>query len=335
MTNASPPLDRLGRLPRLRATHHWADYVELLSLVNVDGRFSVDDLVERWKEQHDLESVDDSNGGEEDPVDAPGLEPGAPAAAVDDRRYQRARDVFAHLAYRAQRFEESYPFDLPEYGSELVRVDDLDQPQRLYVFLLLASSLRYVPKARRHSVTQPFELMAAEVMRLLMPPTSEVHVFGTAQPQDGRYSGTMWEKINTLASDLGETVILSEDAFAATDTGDLGLDVVAWVPLGDGAPSLPVWFVQATCEAEWKAKQHESGGNWHSYITTRAPRGNVLVVPYCFRSTDGSWFDAKWPTAAVLVDRQRLCWLFRNHGVASAAMPEQLIEEALQFREPV
>lgn len=340
MSGAQPPaLQKLGSLPRLTETHHWADYVELLCLVNIDGEFSPDDLVERWKGQDDLGeqfaeevSADDDEG----PLDAPSMTPGAPKAAFDDRRHRKAADVFEHLSYRAVTFGTAYPFDV-DTGTlkRLRRRADLDGPQLLYVFLLLASGLRYVPGRRRHQVTTPFERLVAEALRQWLPEDAEVHIFGTSADDAGRYTGTMWEKITRLASDLGETVLLTKEDFNVRDTGDLGLDIVAWFPLGDAQPGLPVWFAQATCEAEWKHKQHESGRSWQSYLKESAPRGNLLFIPFCFRDPTGRWFDPKWPTASVIIDRQRMVWLLRNASGPLAPVPYDFVNEALAYDEAV
>lgn len=333
--DALAPLRSLGRLPREGLTYHWADYVELLCLANIDGEFSPDDLIERWKGQDDVIPAEFAQG-EEEPTDAPVIEPGATKAVVDDHRHAKARDVFEHLGYRAGVFGADYPFEL--HGGQMKRLrrrEGLGVRQRLYVFLLLGSLLRYVPRKRHSEITTPFERLVAEVLQHWLPDGSEVHVFGTSADPDGRYTGTMWEKINRLGSDIGEMVLLKEDAFNAADTGDLGLDVVAWLPLGDAHAGLPVYFAQATCELRWKDKQHESGRNWESYLKQSAPRGNLLFIPYCFRKPTGDWFDAKWPTAAVIIDRQRLLWLVRNVDDPLDEVPYDLVEEALQYREAV
>lgn len=333
----APPLHKLGEVPRERFTHHWADYVELLCLANVDGEFSPDDLIERWKGQDDLGGVEFSSAIDDDgPTDAPQLEPGATKAAVDDHRHAKAGDVFEHLAYRAVAFGTDYPFELD--GGHLRRLHrrpSLTTRHHLYVFLLLGSLLRYIPKKRQNDITTPFERLVAEVLRHWLPEGAEVHIFGTSARPDGRYNGTLWNKIKRLGADIGEMVLLGEDAFNVGDSGDLGLDVVAWLPLGDINPGLPVFFAQATCELRWKDKQHESGLNWVGYLKQSAPRGNLLFIPYCFRNPTGEWFDSKWPTATIVVDRQRVLWLLRDIEDPLQEVPYDLINEALGFADAI
>jgi len=332
---APPPLHKLGRVPRESFTYHWADYVELLCLANIDGELSPDDLVERWKGQDDLVPVP-SEDPDDGPTNPPQLERGATKADVDDHRYAKASDVFEHLAYRVVTFGDDYPFELDD-GSlvRLRRRASITNRHELYVFLLLGSMLRYVPKKRHYDITNPFEKLVADVLRHWLPVDAEVHIFGTAGGQASRYSGTMWQKINLLGADLGEMVLLTEAAFNAGDTGDLGLDVVAWLPLGDRYPGLPVFFAQATCELRWKDKQHESGRNWESYLKQSAPRGNLLFIPHCFRDPAGEWFDSKWPTAAVIIDRQRVLWLLRDVTEQLDSVPYEFVREALAYSEAV
>lgn len=330
-TSEEPPLQQLSRLPREPFAYHWADYVELLCLANLDGEFSPDDLIERWKGQDDV-MVPFSDDPDDGPPNQPQLEPWASKAAVDDQRYTKARDVFGHLAYRIATFGADYPFDLDSgHLMRLHRRPNLTTRNHLYVFLLLGSLLRYVPRKRRSDITTPFERLVAEVLQRWFPADAEVHIFGTAAGAGGRYRGTMWQKINLLGSDLGEMVLLPETAFNAADSGDLGLDVVAWFPLGDNLLGLPVFFAQVTCEFRWKDKQHESGRNWQSYLKESAPRGNLLFIPYCFRDASGEWFDPKWPTSAVVVDRQRLLWLLRGEDEPLASVPYDLVREALAY----
>lgn len=330
----SDPIQGLGRPPKLSPTHHWADYGELVCLANLDHVFTADDLIERWSDQNDILARDPEEE-DSDVLNPPSTEPGEPKAALDDRKQRKAADVFEHYEYRATTFGDDYPFDLVPKSRCLVLKEPGSDRHRLYLFLLMASCLNYVPKTQRHRLTASFERLVAETLKHWLPSEAEVHIFGTAAGTEGRYLGTMWQKITKLGVDLGERLLLDEENFRPSDSGDLGLDVVAWLPLGDPHPGLPVWFAQATCQAKWKDKQHESGINWSNYLKESAPRGNLLFVPFCFRDPTGRWYDVKWPTAAVIVDRQRVLRLLKNHERPTLALPNDYMDEALAFREPV
>jgi hypothetical protein len=56
-----------------------------------------------------------------------------------------------------------------------------------------------------------------------LPETAEVHIFGTSGK---RYTGNLWQKIQRLAADLYETVIITEDKFSNKNVGDDGLDII-------------------------------------------------------------------------------------------------------------
>lgn len=264
------------------------------------------------------------------------LEPGALRPQIDDQRNRIIGDVFSHLTFRSIAFGADYPFTLMSGKvSRLCRREAMTDRHRLYIFLLLSSLLRYIPRGRQHVLTESFERLVAEVLREWLPDDAEVHLFGTTAGPGSRYTGPMWQKINQLALDLGERVLVDESDFSPHDSGDLGLDVVAWLPLGDSRAGLPVWFAQATCQSKWKGKQHESGINWDHYLNQSAPRGNLLFVPQCFRDATGQWYDAKWSIAAVIIDRQRTLYLLRGMDQLPAVVPRDFVNSALEVREAV
>lgn len=336
-------LVKLNMLPRNKGTHHMADYVELLTLTLLDGEFSPADLIERWDERQDLgerpPDLDDRLDDEEDgPIDQPSPDPGASKAAQNDRRTRIAADVFEHLAYRAGAFGDAYPFTVTTGTFRLLkRRAKLSEREKLYVFLLLASSISYIRSTSTSVLTRGFERLAVEVLRHWLPSGAEVHIFGTSasdESGDARYQGSLWRKVQKLADDIGEVVLLKETDFSPHDVGDLGLDAIAWLPVGDKEPGLPVWFAQATCQVDWKPKQHESGANWRRYLRESAPRGNLLFIPYCFRQPDGHWYDAKWPTASVVLDRARLLWLLKEVEGPLEPLPYDAVVAATEQREP-
>lgn len=321
-------------MPREPFTYHWADYAELMCLTDMDGQVSPDDLLERWKAGDDLTPTYTED--EDDPVEVPRLPAGATKASVDDFRSTRASDVFEHIKYRAKAFGDDYPFDLVSDAPDvLAKRAALTDRHKLYIFLLVGSLLRYVPIKRRGEITDAFERLTAATLQHWFPADAMVDLFGTTAPAGSRYAGTMREKIARLAKDIGEVSHLSDDDFHENDRGDLGLDVVARLDVGDNLAGLPVFFAQATCELRWKDKQHESGRNWSSYLQESAPRGNLLFVPYCFRDPTGKWFDVKWVTAAVLIDRQRILWLLRDVSQGIPELPYSLVDEAIAMKRAV
>ncbi|HSH62412.1 MAG TPA: hypothetical protein VK988_22735 [Acidimicrobiales bacterium] len=313
----------MDRLPAAKHRHHLADYVELLCLTNADLEFSSADLVDRLLERSDVGEDATEEGDEPEPGEAP--------AAREDRLRRIAEDTFTHLAYRQGVFGRGYPFRL-EGDNVLRRVSQVTRRRKLYVFLLLASSLRYVNRTPYQSqLEKSFERLATEALRRLLPSDAEVHPFGTAA-SGGRYRGRAWLRYERLAKDLRDHPLLEETNFPINSVGDLGLDSVAWLPSGDDIAPMMTFFAQSTCTVEWRGKQSESR-RWETYLHALAPRGNFLFVPFCFRLPNGQWYDLTWVYDGVVIDRLRLLWIFRGSAVDLEEVPYDLVDASLAQRE--
>lgn len=337
MTAPAPVLS-LTRVPSSSDLHHWADFAELLCLVNVDGVLGEQDLAERLRELGELQAdpgPDDPDGDLEPDDDTVPPEDVTPAA-VSDALAGKARDVFRHLEYRAGRFGVAYPLVVGE--TVVKRKARLNlAPQRLYVFLLLAASLRYVRKTDRAKLTRGMERLATELMRHWMPTHAEVHGFGTAAEGGSRYRGPLFQKLQKLAGDLRETVTAKEEDILAGDMGDAGLDTIAWLTMGDDPnPGYPLFMVQVTCIEQWRSKQSEVGPDrWSGYMTTQALPVRILCIPACPRSPTGFWQRKLWVEKTVLMDRLRIMRVLSRPELPKLALPEELLTEALRFREAV
>ena len=69
-----------------------------------------------------------------------------------------------------------------------------------------------------------------------LPSTAEVDIYGTSRSEvDSRFTGTQFERLNSLATTLRGKVLWESIDFHPRDRGDNGLDIVAWIPLGDEA----------------------------------------------------------------------------------------------------
>lgn len=308
--------------------HLWADYIELLCLANIDKAISRADVLDRLQEEADLdETLNDTSDG-------PSLQP----AAKSDRRAQQADDWFSQLQYRSSVFGQAYPFYLSDDERTLYRQPRMTKRRKLYIFFLLSSSLSRINKKRWNDLTSAFEFASAAALRKLLPNSGRTYVFGTNKlNRSGRYSGKVWDKIQKLAGDLGETVVCSEDDFDARNTGDQGLDVVGWVPFADDAEGRLIVFGQCTCTPDWAAKQHESSENaWSPIIHFTAPLNNMVFIPFCFRTSNGSWYNRVDIQRSILVDRLRLIFhLWDSNRSLDNKIPYAFVEAVLGYQEPV
>jgi hypothetical protein len=319
----------LDSLPK-GGLHRWADYAELVCLATADGVVSEADLVERLKERKDVgeaaeaDFLDDPD--EETAVDA---EASAPQA---DRRARQAADVFRHLVYRRQEFGPGYPFRFSVEGS-LRTQGSITQLRRLYLFLLLCSSLRFVQAKRRQRVTVAFERLSARIVGALLPEWGEAHIFGTASVAGERYRGTLFRRLSRLADDLRVQVAVKKTDIATG--GDLGCDVAAWLPMDDSVHGLISVIGQATCEGDWRRKQYDSSHEaWQTYLTSQYSHNNVVMIPFCYRDPTGGWYGPA-QVSSVLIDRVRIFTIAAHDRALSDHVPNEMVEEFLQYREPL
>ena len=328
---SSPRLLKVDNLPKSPKfdVHVWADFVELLCLVNIDKTTTRGDVLDRVRTlANDL--PEGINPDEDDLAVDEELGDLAPAE-VNDKWVEYAEEWFLHLLYRVFAFDERYPFTLANSLDALQLKENLTPDQKLYIFLLLCANLRYC-KGSMSALTQAFEQLSARAMKGYFSGNAEVHVFGTSAESGGRYSGSLFQKIQKLAEDLGETVLISEAALPRSDAGDGGLDIVGWVPLGDINSHRIVIFGQCACTSEWNVKQYSSTEKrWRQMMTIGAGANSVVFIPHCLRLTDGEWHRIG-DIASVMVDRQRFMFSLNDkaallereaaHAIVQTALAE-------------
>ena len=285
-----PVFQRLEQLPSRGhaglADHLTADYAELRVLASLGGEYSASDLVEDWKRFRDLtvagvptstpdrEPEEEPNDPEYDDDESQnGEEANSEVPDADDELVNSGLIVWENLAWRAEEFGEWYPYEvLDDDASRTLTLRELTPERRLYIFLLLASSLNHIANADRDELTRPFELMSAAVLSAHLPPHADVHIFGTSSRDGDRYRGNLSTKYQLLAEDLNCKLLVADDDRDPHNTGDGGLDIVAWVRLGDQMPEMPLWFVQCGCGKDWHDKQAAVS---ETYWSKRLKRGRT------------------------------------------------------------
>lgn len=354
-----PILMGLDAKPKATYSYLWCDFVELRCLTSVDHRFSRGDLEEMFSELaavmnftlEDEEEDEDADARAELAIEAQwgseqarqlleisaGQEPVSGPMPVDDQGATRSGKIFSDLAYRAQTFGGYYPFALSEDGRDL-SVREIDSAERqLYIQLLLSSSLRLVPQARRGELTEAFEATAHKIFQCLMPTGWEVHRFG-AKGASPLFSGHLFTKFKALADAIKEKLRVKRRHFHDNNYGDGGLDIVAWHPLGnDGRIAIPVAFAQCGCAAEeWSLKTLEgSPSKLGTVLTHQHPWATYYFMPQDLYETsvDGpDWQRRLSLTASIVIDRLRLIRLAAQYGIADACTDaEEQVFEAMSM----
>lgn len=258
-------------------THTVADFAELLCLLTIDRTLSRATLADYVKDVGEQKLTD---------------------TELDD--------AFGHFAWRVAAFGAVYPFTLDQHGNVVSAPEHLSQSQRLYVLLLLCANLPFLAGARRQALTDAFERASYCALRKLLPDSAVVRAFGKNETD---YVGTKVERLTQLAKDIGAKPVLSDNAYRAKDTGDGGIDVVAWVNLDSyELRNKPAALAQCACSRkQWKDKQHEiSSFQLGAQIVATHPWMEIVFIPHCFRDNTGSWAHDGLVARVVLVDRLRL-----------------------------
>ena len=295
----------LEKLPGSSHLHRWADWAELLCIF--DGSVSAPNLgseIERRQDSIHVEVDDDPEPG--NPPPEPLKTPFESQAEFNDAVTQRANDTFALLAARAQDFGDSYPFALDASGRRL-KLKPLRPDRAVYAFLLACSSFRYIAtKQLQTEYAARFEWLALQVFRAQLPLSAEAHIFGATPYPGSRYNSGLKERIKSLAKDIREEVLVDLDKNFPSDSGDNGLDLVAWQPMTDKAAGLSVAFGQCACTPQWVGKQHSSSrAAWNPVFRFTVAPVNYCFIPFDFRDTDGDWYMRVSVQESVVMDRRR------------------------------
>ncbi|WP_124640958.1 hypothetical protein [Aquitalea sp. FJL05] len=305
----------LDRTPSQNAVDIWADYVEMRCILHPDGYFTIDTTQEAEEE-----SADYSAGG--------GL---VPAQEIDSALSAKWGDLNRQLRRRQSLFGDQYPFESME-DVDGIQLKDGWEGCGWYLFQLLASSLQYIPNARRNDVTHAFELVSFLIFKSLHAIDAEVHGFWANG--GGRYAlPTLPDKLTRLARDIRATPIFDKwKDFRPNDRGDGGIDLVAWHGMHDLRDRVPVAIGQCGCSVtEWSSKPAEIGrekispllhipAEWHRYFFS----------PLCFTGGNkGKWCEGKEADIAgvVFVDRFRIVKRAESLGIQLPPLAEQLLTE--------
>jgi len=281
--------------PRDSDIHTLADFIELLCLVRTDRFCSRDDVVDYVTDQF-VDSGKDKRIGE---------------GELDD--------AFMQITWRIGAFGDQYPFSLVEHGRIISAHEELTVQQNLYAFLLLCANLPFVNERReRNELTDAFERASMQALRRLWPAKATIRKFGRGQTE---YAGTKWERLNALSRDIGGKAMLSEKTFRARDSGDGGIDLVAWLNLDDYEKlNIPSALGQCACSREdWSSKQYEiSVGRLGSHLFPTHPWMQLIFIPHSFRDNAGIWAVPGDIAQCIVMDRLRIL----NYLCADTDWPE-------------
>ena len=315
---ADPILTDLHKSPRHAYPFLWADYVELLALCSQDGRYSRANLEETDQEGSDLQR----DGDDEELAQKISQE------EQDDAVSQRWDDIRPRLVQRSKTYAY-WPFELK--GNVLYRRFEPNDPgHRLYAALLIAASYRLCHDRRAREVDAAFEEMTYLLMQNMLGIGWNVKPFGAHQAIAVGYNGTLRQKLEQLAPDVHGKLMKEADDYDPRDTGDGGLDVVAWDSLGDSRGHMPVIFAQCGCSpTDWEHKQLSvSPASVEAHIKTQHPGAAWYISPQDLCLGESKWDRSAHVVNVVLLDRRRLLFLAKRHGLEAHVPVWPFVTEA-------
>ena len=294
-------LPDLSKVPRHAYSFLWADYVELLCLCGRNGLVSKGNIDASTQEAGDVQA--DSVG---DPANE------AQSEEVDDQVSRRWADIHTRLAARSKQYVD-WPFTL-EKNLLRSRFDQNNKRHRLYLALLVASSLRLCRDGRSHEVTSAFEEISYHWLRCSLNNMWEVRPFGAHQTLPNAYTGTLLERLKALAVDIQARMQKADDRYDPRNTGDGGIDLVAWLKMGDHRGNMPVIFGQCACSpTDWEDKQLDvTPAATEAHLTPDHPGAAYCFIPHDLSANDKMWDRSEHGKRTVLVDRRRLFTVFEN-----------------------
>ena len=346
MTFGEKYLKGLEKSPRRKVlqTNSWADYVELVCVANVDGQVSREDIIERLArrakdlnedDQDELVVVEElEQEGDEDSTEP------SRRAEVSDKWDIRIQDYFKTLTLRESLYGLNYPFQIE--GDSLSLKANLSDAQLFYIYLLLCSNLYLFDDATSQKLSGCFELVSFNAFSNLLPSKAELHLFGkNSYNTGGRYGrGKFWAKLNKLIKDINakRDPYIKKSEYSEIDTGDGGLDLVAWIPTGDDLPSNLVFFAQCACTYGFVEKQHSSSSTrWSHLISFKNPPTNSLFIPFCFRSSDGTWIKSADIMSTFIIDRRRIInYYLDTKKIKFSKLPVfEIVKEVIDLKEAI
>ena len=302
-------LENLDVTPGGTDAFFWSDFAELRAITHPDKCFSRGDLA---------------------------------ALAIMNKTKERTLNVeerwrasINFCGIRQHEFKGSYPFKVSR-DEDTLEVHFSNTPgQRLYLGLLIASSMRYLADKRKGDIARAFEQTCFSLFSHLMPKGSEVRATWANGGAEAPYKGHLYEKMTQLAHDIRGCPNIKERDFKEHNTGDGGIDLISWHPMADERNGIPISFAQCGCSRDdWTFKQAEASPFQHSTkFNVRHDWATYYFMPIDLREFDGGWAYESKIGEVIVVDRLRLLRLAEQYSVYGQLPDFSFVDEAMSMAE--
>lgn len=309
---------KLSGKPAEHLIHIYADYVEIVSLFSNQNYVSTSDILDRFRDEGIItqKKNDDEQAGE------------------NDKNEQWINTIFQILNEREYLYTADYPFEI--LGNNKIKLKSqahLTDKNRLYIFLLLASSLN-VFGLFESELTSEFELVCFHALAKYLPSHATVKSFG----KNSEYTGTATEKITKLATDLKVNI---DDDFlnkiSAKGNQERGLDIIGWIPFSDNVSNHFSLFCQCACGKEWYKKLTETRRYERYYKFYCNKPNHAMFIPYSLINfQDSDFYQAdELATDTLLFERKRILNYIDDVTFFNALNSKTLVDNCIGFEEDI
>lgn len=299
---------------------YYADYIELVSIVSCDY-ISQDYIKDRLLDEGESFEVDEIADGE--------------IGSTDAQKYDKlesfVNQCFSYVKLRSSQYLESYPFLYDDtMGLKMIDKEDLTQKQKLYIYLLISSSIGDFRMFTK-DLTDDFEILSENALKNYLPISAKVYGFGA----NSRFTGNTQNKIKELAKilkvDMNDRLI---DQIAPKNSKEEGLDIVGYIPFDDEIPNTFIIFGQCACGKNWAEKQSEAKRYGRFYIPYINPFSYALFLPrdflienYKFRQ------DKDIADDQIIFERRRLINLSDENIIESLINSATIVKNCISYTE--
>lgn len=294
--------------------HLLADLVELILLFEDRAHFSKSDVQSLLKtairDAEDVLNPDDADIDQDDYDDE------LTEVEKEEIESNAVLECFAQFEFRSKELGAAYPFYVQR---DLIKPKSRLRPiHKLYKFLLGCSRTRSFPsKNYRTKLTNHFEVISAQVVRLISSSFANVRIFGVGSDDRKKYYGSNLRKaLPRLSRDMGIQLNPGWRKHVKPQ-GDLGLDIIAFDGLGDNIESSLVLIAQCACSenaSDWSKKRAEAMiGNRRGTFSPLVDPIPVLIIAALYRTSEGAWVDTDPVSNVLTLDRLRIIKILQRH----------------------
>ena len=276
-----------------------ADWLELIALAPGNEASSVSDLISAVTRAGSVDGVTSLDDFDDDePLDAAVGSEGDGAEALAD-------DAFAQLERRQHHLGAEYPFEVDDRTLQAVPRAQLSP----YAFLL---ALTHAREKTNGDVPSLFERVSRSALVEYLGGQTRVEFYDFGWPRTNA-PRPFRSAVKDLCVRMGE----GRDAKPHVRTAqvkDGGVDIVAWLPFGDGRPNQLAVLGQCTTSNRWRDKinelqPHDFCQLWLAEQPAMSPLA-AFFVPH--HVSDDEWRQAAVGDRRLFFDRLRVTQFLGN-----------------------